>query len=235
MSSADAADAAGTRDTSVLWGSEDELCTLEELRNAQSALKSYPDVLRTPLLKGLRLQPEGGGSSVAISLKMESLQATGSFKIRGMRYKLHVSDVAKLQSSGVVTLSAGNAGKAVSYLSQQSGVDAKVFMPDTAPDDRKALMESMGASVEKVPGEQLLEAVAQCIVDEDRILIHPFDDVDLIRGHASCGLEILEDQPDVDVVVVCCGGGGLLAGVAAAIKLSGSHATVIGVEPTGAH
>ena len=91
----------------------------------------------------------------------------------------------------------------------------------------------MGATVEKVPGEQLLDAVAQCIADEQRVLIHPFDDVDLIRGHASCGLEILEDQPDVDVVVVCCGGGGLLAGIAAAIKLSGSSATVVGVEPTG--
>jgi threonine dehydratase len=95
-------------------------------------------------------------------------------------------------------------------------------------------MESMGASVKKVPGEQLLDAVAQCIADEKRVLIHPFDDIDLIRGHASCGLEILEDQPDVDVVVVCCGGGGLLAGIAAAIKLSGSSAKVIGVEPTGA-
>jgi threonine dehydratase len=94
-------------------------------------------------------------------------------------------------------------------------------------------MESMGATVEKVPGEQLLAAVATCIAEEKRVLIHPFDDVDIIRGHASCGLEILEDQPDVDVVVVCCGGGGLLAGVAAAIKLSGSSATVIGVEPTG--
>ena len=94
-------------------------------------------------------------------------------------------------------------------------------------------MESMGATVEKVPGEQLLASVAKCIADEKRILIHPFDDVDIIRGHASCGLEILEDQPDVDVVVVCCGGGGLLAGVAAAIKLSGSSARVIGVEPTG--
>lgn len=114
-------------------------------------------------------------------------------------------------------------------------------MSHTAPDScMRALnvyacsqMESMGATVEKVPGEQLLAAVATCIAEEKRVLIHPFDDVDIIRGHASCGLEILEDQPDVDVVVVCCGGGGLLAGVAAAIKLSGSSATVIGVEPTG--
>ena len=87
----------------------------------------------------------------------------------------------------------GNAGKAVSYLSQQSGIDAKVFMPDTAPDDRKEMMERLGATVTKVPGEGLLDAVAACIEAERRILVHPFDDMELIRGHASCGLEILEE------------------------------------------
>ena len=87
----------------------------------------------------------------------------------------------------------GNAGKAVSYLSQQSGIDAKVFMPDTAPDDRKEMMEGLGATVTKVPGEGLLDAVAACIESERRILVHPFDDMELIRGHASCGLEILEE------------------------------------------
>jgi threonine dehydratase len=128
-------------DDSVLWGSETELCTFEQLEAAQRALRTYPDVLRTPLLKDWTLDTLQGGST-RISLKMESLQTTGSFKIRGMRYKLHVSDVAQLQSSGVATLSAGNAGKAVSYLAQQSSVDAKVFMPDTAPDDRKAMASS---------------------------------------------------------------------------------------------
>ena len=87
----------------------------------------------------------------------------------------------------------GNAGKAVSYLSQQSGIDAKVFMPDTAPDDRKEMMEGLGATVTKVPGEGLLDAVAACIEAEGRILVHPFDDMELIRGHASCGLEIFEE------------------------------------------
>ena len=73
-----------------------------------------------------------------------------------MRYKLHVSDVARLQGAGVVTLSAGNAGKAVAYLGRACGYDAKVYMPETAPDERKAMMEAMGATVVKVPGETLL-------------------------------------------------------------------------------
>ena len=202
-------------DEDSLWGSTAALCTLEEVKAAQAALKTYDDVLRTPLLESW---PVG---ATRISLKLESLQTTGSFKIRGMRYKLHKADVAQLRSSGVVTLSAGNAGRAVSYLGQACGYDAKVFMPATAPDERKTLMESMGATVEKVPGERLLAAVAECMAAEQRILVHPFDDVDIIRGHASCGLEILEDaSTPPDVVVVCCGGGGLLAGVAAAVKLS---------------
>lgn len=210
-----------------LWGSN-ELATLDEVREAQAALKTYDDVLRTPQLNDW---PVGGKK---ISLKLESLQTTGSFKLRGMRYKLHRSDVEQLRSAGVVTLSAGNAGRAVSYLGQATGYSAKVFMPASAPDDRKVMMESMGATVVKVPGEKLLDAVAECIQQEQRVLVHPFDDVDIIRGHASCGLEILEDAPDADVVVVCCGGGGLLAGVAAAVKLSGSKARVVGVEPEGA-
>lgn len=188
----------------ALWGDPSVLATLEELHAAQAALKTYDDVLRTPLL---RSWPVGEHK---ISLKLESLQTTGSFKIRGMRYKLHASDVERLRSAGVVTLSAGNAGRAVSYLGQVMGYNAKVFMPETAPDDRKVMMESMGATVIKVPGSKLLDAVAECIAVENRILVHPFDDVELIRGHASCGLEILEDEPDADVVVVCCGGGGLL-------------------------
>ena len=131
-------------DDEVMWGSATELCTLAELQQARATLHAYDDVLRTPLLNSISLRGSnaaaGGEQTVKVSLKLESLQTTGSFKIRGMRYKLHVSDVAQLQSAGVVTLSAGNAGRAVSYLAQQSGIDAKVFMPDTAPNDRKALV-----------------------------------------------------------------------------------------------
>lgn len=215
-------------DEAALWGDPTTLCTLEELHAARAALQTYEDVLRTPLL------PSWPVGEARISLKLESLQTTGSFKIRGMRYKLHVSDVARLQSAGVVTLSAGNAGKAVAYLGQACGYNAKVFMPETAPDERKRMMEAMGATVVKVPGETLLSAVAECMAAEQRVLLHPFDDLDLIRGHASCGLEILEDAPTADLIVVCCGGGGLLAGIAAAVKLSGSGARVVGVEPEGA-
>ena len=131
-------------DEAALWGDPTTLCTLEELHAARAALQTYADVLRTPLL------PSWPVGEARISLKLESLQTTGSFKIRGMRYKLHVSDVARLQGAGVVTLSAGNAGKAVAYLGQACGYNAKVFMPETAPDERKRMMEALGATVVKV-------------------------------------------------------------------------------------
>jgi threonine dehydratase len=130
-------------DAAGLWGTE-ELVTLSEILDAQSILKNCPDVLRTPTLVSWPV------AETRISLKLESLQMTGSFKIRGMRYKLHTSNIDQLKRSGVVTLSAGNAGKAVSYLARSLGINAKVFMPATAPDDRKEMMESMGAIVIKV-------------------------------------------------------------------------------------
>lgn len=127
-----------------LWGSAD-IVTYDELLTAQKVLRdSCPDVLRTPLLPSWPIE------GMHINLKLESLQTTGSFKIRGMRYKLHSCDLCRLKEHGVVTLSAGNAGKAVSYLAQSTGIDAKIYMPDTAPEDRKIIMEEMGATVVQV-------------------------------------------------------------------------------------
>mmetsp|Transcript_58332 Transcript_58332/g.155916 ORF Transcript_58332/g.155916 Transcript_58332/m.155916 type:complete len:334 (-) Transcript_58332:12-1013(-) len=214
----------------ALWGSL-ELCTLEDVIAAASRVWGSEHVVRTPAVQGfVDLCP-----GVDVVLKLENLQTTGSFKIRGMVNKILQGDQLLLQEKGIVTFSAGNAGRAVAYLGQALDLPTKIFMPQTVPEERVVLLKSMGAVVEKVPSEQLLESAAQCIESEGRMLIHPFDDVDIIRGHASCGLEILEDVPDVDIVVVCCGGGGLLAGVAAAVKLKkGSQTQVIGVEPEGA-
>ena len=183
----------GNDDESGLWGMMD-IVTLDEIKIAREAIAQYSDVKRTPLVPSCDIQ--SGDLSACVDLKLESLQTTGSFKIRGMRYKLHSTNVDVLRNAGVVTMSAGNAGKAISYLAKSEGISAKVFMPSTAPEDRKVLMESLGATVVKVPGSGLLDEVSACIKAEGRILIHPFDDVDIIRGHASCGMEILEDAPD---------------------------------------
>jgi threonine dehydratase len=239
----------------TLWGGDD-IATLSEIRTAQSVLADQyaATVMRTPLARLTEPLPVGGApTDAAIFLKREGFQTTGSFKVRGMQYKMHTSDVGALRKSGVVTMSAGNAGKAVAHLARANGFAAKIFMPATAPDERKRLIESYGATVQKTPTPELLDSVARAIKEEGCVFVHPFDDVDIIRGHGSCGLEIADELPGVELVVVCCGGGGLLAGVGAAIKLSAKeaaelpaddarrlrapapHVRVVGVEPTGAN
>jgi len=140
---------------------------------------------------------------------------------------------AAIVEHGAVTMSAGNAGRSFAYLCGRLGVPGTVCMPDTVPAANVAAINALGSDTHLVPGRDLLKAAATK-VEEGRTLVHPFDDRDLIAGHASAGLEILEDCADADLVCVCCGGGGLVSGVAAAIKLSGSKARVIAVEPEGA-
>ena len=151
-------------------------------------------------------------------LKCENFQNTGSFKLRGVAAQFAALDTAAA-AAGLVTMSAGNYGRSFSVAAQQLGLAATVCMPDTAPDSREAVMRGHGAEVERMPSSAL-EAGVRRHRDQGKVFLHPSDDLSLIAGHASLGLEILEDVPEVEVVVVCCGGGGLLAGVAAAIKVT---------------
>ncbi|XP_078091641.1 L-threonine dehydratase catabolic TdcB-like isoform X2 [Mustelus asterias] len=151
----------------------------------------------------------------------------GSFKIRGV-----ANQFSRRESGPFITMSAGNYGKAFAYAARHFGHQGKVLMPDTAPASKTNLIASYGVDIKQVPSKSLLPTVEQLVKDQKMIFLHPFDDIDLIAGHGSIGLEILEEIPNPDVVTVCCGGGGLLAGVAAAIKLSGCTTTAIyGVEP----
>ena len=171
-----------------------------------------------------------------VYLKCENLQNTGSFKIRGVATQFAAAkkqfasagpDTADLQ---LVTMSAGNYGRSYAYAVKSLGLSATVLMPDTAPENRARMLESFGLQVERMPSSQLMEGVKRH-EEAGKLFMHPFDDINLIAGHASLGLEILENVPDVDVVAVCCGGGGLLAGVATAVKLFKPECKVIGVEP----
>ena len=211
---------------------EPGLVTLEDITLAREYITRSELVRRTPLLSGFRF--DAGGSELDLRLKLESLQQTGSFKIRGMAncFRVHEEEI---REKGAVTLSAGNAGRSFAFLCGRLGVASTVCMPDTVPADRVRTIEKLGSSVELVPSVALMEAVRRHML-AGRTLIHPFDDKHLIAGHGSIGLEILEDIPDLDendVVAVCCGGGGLVSGVAAALKLSGCRAKVIAVEPEG--
>ena len=223
------------RPTSAAQMITSTLVTLEDVHQAHVYIEQSGLVRRTPLLSNFTVPAPGNTkATIDLHLKMESLQHTGSFKIRGMTncFRLHEETIRK---HGAVTLSAGNAGRSFAYLCGRLGVVSTVCMPNTVPSDRVDTIQQLGSTVELVPGVELMKAVHR-YTSQGRILIHPFDDHALIAGHGSIGLEILEDMQDLnenDVVAVCCGGGGLVSGVAAALKLSGCKAKVVAVEPIG--
>lgn len=166
-------------------------------------------------------------------LKAENLQRTGSFKVRGA-----VNAVARLDAAsrraGVVTFSAGNAAQAIAFAGRAAGVSVVVAMPETAPKTKIAATRGYGADIRFGPDATRLTAIAEALVAEGRHLLHPFDDDDVIAGHATLGLEVLEDLPEADLIVVPVGGGGLISGVALAVKALRPQARVVGVQPEGA-
>jgi threonine dehydratase len=189
-------------------------------------------VHRTPLLPATRL---GAAHGVSLLLKAESLQKTGSFKVRGaLNAILQLDEAAKRR--GVITVSAGNHAQAVAYASALAGVKSTVVMFETAPRTKVEASRGYGAEV-ILHGESGLQSFAHAQkLSEERglVFIHPFDDPQVAAGAGTVGLEILEDAKDVDVVVAGIGGGGLISGVVSAIKAKSPRTRVVGVEPVGA-
>jgi threonine dehydratase len=170
--------------------------------------------IRTPLV---RLPTTSGP---AIYLKLENLQPTGSFKIRGAAAVL-ASASASSVASGVVTASAGNMGQGAAWFAQRLGVPCTVIVPPTAPAAKIVAMEALGARVIHVSAEQWWQAfVDRRFEGADGVFIHAFDDPVVMAGNATIGLEILEDLPSVTTVVVPWGGGGLTCGIATALSAS---------------
>ncbi|XP_016312909.1 L-threonine dehydratase catabolic TdcB-like [Sinocyclocheilus anshuiensis] len=204
--------------------------TIEMLREACGTVRCSPlDVINTPMIPWSQTTlPLNNPCNIHI--KLENMQRTGSFKIRGVANQF----ARRLKGGHFVTMSAGNYGKSFAYACKHYGSKGKVVMPETAPISRSVLIQSLGVEVERAPTPRLMDVVNRSVQEDSMTFLHSYDDPDLIAGHASLGFEILEVVPYPDVVVVCCGGGGLLAGVAAAIKLSGCENTKIyGVEPEG--
>jgi len=183
-------------------------------------------VLRTPLVK-LDL----GGGEADIYLKLENLQPTNAYKIRGAANAVaSLSDAERAR--GVWTISAGNAGQGVAYAARQFGIPCSVVAIETAPQTKLDRMRALGAAIVPVSYDDAWKAAETHTFEGlDGTFIHPFDNHDFIAGHATMGLEILEDLPDVKTVITAIGGGGLITGVGSAIKAHRPGVTVLGAEP----
>ena len=204
--------------------------SLADVERAAETIKAL--TLRTPMEESRWLSALTGSS---VRLKCENLQRTGSFKVRGAYTRMSLlSDEER--ALGVVAASAGNHAQGVALAAQALGIKATVFMPEGAPIPKEKATRGYGADV-VFHGRYLEDSLAEARAFHQRtgaILIHPFDNADVVAGQGTVGLEILEQAPDVETIVVPCGGGGLLSGIAVAVKAKHPEIQVIGVQAEGA-
>ena len=211
---------------------------VEPARIAAARERIVGKVHRTPMLASetaARVVRAVTGASVAdgtVYLKAEHLQKTGSYKPRGMVNKI-ATLTAEERARGIITISAGNAAQAYAYAGRAEGVHVTVVMPAAANPMKAAACRDYGAEVILV-GQNFDEswaAMDEIAAARKLVFCHPFDDAEVIAGHASVATEILEDVPDVDLVVVGIGGGGLISGVATGLGQARPEVRVVGVEP----
>jgi threonine dehydratase len=198
--------------------------SIDDIEQARKRIKGT--VLRTPLVK-LDL----GSRAPDIRLKLENLQPTNAYKIRG-----GANAVASLsdedRAKGVWTISAGNAGQGVAYAARQFGIPCTVVAIETAPQTKLDRMRALGADIVPVSYEQAwVAAEAHQFEGLDGTFVHPFDNHDFIAGHGTMGLEILEDLPEARTLIAAIGGGGLITGVGSAVKALKPDTKVLGAEP----
>jgi threonine dehydratase len=197
-----------------------EMIGIDRIRAA--AGRARPHVQRTPLI------PIPGAQ-----LKLECLQPTGSFKVRGFFAAALALEPEQLRR-GLITVSAGNAAQACAYVARKLGVSCRVVMYDTAPPPKVDGVKRWGATPIPMPREEMLKWMANQGWDEEpEAFIHPFADLEVMAGHGGLGLELLEDVPNLERVLIPVGGGGLVGGVASALKSLRPEVEVIGIQSDG--
>lgn len=202
-----------------------ERITLRDLYVARARIG--PWIRRTPLVVSPSLSALG---RARIALKLETAQDTGAFKLRGATNFIRAgADMARTR--GVVTVSTGNHGRAVAHAARRIGARAVICMSELVPANKRDAIEALGAEARIIGrGQEEAEVEAQRLVREEGLaLVHPFDDPLVIAGQGTIGIEILEDQPEVDTVIVPLSGGGLVSGLAIALKAADPRIRVVGV------
>ena len=204
------------------------MLTLDKIYHASHVLKNV--VRETKLVEAPKINPE-----CEVYLKPECLQLTGSFKLRGSGYMIsQLSDEEK--AHGVIACSAGNHAQGVALAATKYGIKSLICLPDGAPISKVEATKNYGAEVCMVKGVYD-DAYAKAIELRDKCgytFVHPFDDITVIAGQGTIGLEIMEEMSDVDAIVVPIGGGGLISGVAFAAKKLNPNIKVYGVQAAGA-
>jgi len=191
-------------------------------------------VRRTPLIAAERLRRPVAGPG-HLSLKLENLQVSGSFKARGVMSKL-ATLAGQSAARHLVTCSGGNHGLAVAYGAMATGATATIFLPEGVAADKIAKLRGWGARLEIVGPfwEETNRHAVAFAEASGAAYLHPFADPAVIAGQGTLALELLADAPDLDTLLVAIGGGGLIAGVSLAAKALKPSIRVIGVEPVGA-
>ena len=195
------------------------LVSLESIQDAAERIRAY--ALRTPLM----VSPWQG-----LSLKPESLQPVGSFKIRGAATAI-TRLAPEVRQRGLVAMSSGNHAQAVAYVARALGIPAHIFIPDNAPARKIETTRALGATVEVVPLEERDSRPEEFARQTGKALIPPYENLDVISGQGTIGLEIAADDPGISTILVPVAGGGLISGIAAAAAALLPNARVIGVEP----
>ncbi len=196
--------------------------TLEDIDQARRRIRGT--ILRTPLV---RLNADGPAE---IYLKLENLQAIGSFKLRGAGNALSVAPASQL-SRGVWTASAGNMAQGLAWNARRLGVPCTVVVPDHAPEAKLAAVARLGAKAVKVPFHEWWRIIIEHGLEGmEGLFVHPVSDPAVIAGNGTIGLELLEDLPGLDAAVVPYGGGGLITGIAAALKVHNPSVRVYAAE-----
>ena len=199
--------------------------TLDEVRAAAQRIANV--IVRTPLVRAFFDGVQG-----EVWLKAESLQPIGSFKLRGAANKI-LQLTAEEIARGVITYSSGNHAQGVAYAARAVGAKAVIVMPSNAPKIKRDATLALGAEVVDVgvASSERLAKAEELVRAHGYVVVPPYDDEQIIAGQATCGLEVVEALPDVDLVLSPVSGGGLLSGTATAVKLLRPEAKVFGIEP----
>lgn len=202
----------------------------DAIKEAHQVLR--PQVRVTPLEYSPLLSQH---SDCEIYLKCEHLQHTGSFKFRGASNKLRLLTDEQRQQ-GVITASTGNHGQAMALAGKLAGVKATIYAPEQAAAIKLEAIRALGGEVELIPGDALNAELAadSAAQQQGKIYISPYNDEQIIAGQGTCGMEMVEQQPNLDAVFVAVGGGGLISGIATVLKKLSDKTQIIGCWPANA-